>query len=246
MIAELSKIVEGPTAANSWQELPRSFVLKKIRRGGHDWNYLVYRPELVRYTPWPTIVCLGGSGECGSDPFLLLTGLARAIISHPERWPFVVIFPQKHVIYREEEWVAGDDMVMSIIEHIWHEGYIDESRIYLTGFSEGGRGAWEIAARHPDLFAAIAPIAGGPRHDGNPEAIADNLKDMPIWMFHSPRDNVIPISVAYRMKDLLRERDAAEIWLTSYDKEGLGHGGWDEAYGESDLPGWFLQHSKES
>ncbi|MCX7006293.1 MAG: hypothetical protein NTY53_03425, partial [Kiritimatiellaeota bacterium] len=37
---------------------------------------------------------------------------------------------------------------------------VDEQRIYLTGVSMGARGVWHIAAHHPGLFAAIAPIAG--------------------------------------------------------------------------------------
>ncbi|MCI2430853.1 prolyl oligopeptidase family serine peptidase [Candidatus Acetothermia bacterium] len=40
---------------------------------------------------------------------------------------------------------------------------IDEDRIYLSGFSMGGRGAYIIGLKNPDLFAAIAPL--GPAAD---------------------------------------------------------------------------------
>ena len=36
---------------------------------------------------------------------------------------------------------------------------IDPDRIYLTGFSMGGRGTYQIGLRNPDRFAAIAPLA---------------------------------------------------------------------------------------
>ncbi len=36
---------------------------------------------------------------------------------------------------------------------------IDPTRIYLTGFSMGGRGTYQIGLRNPDVFAAIAPMA---------------------------------------------------------------------------------------
>ncbi|MEW6507708.1 MAG: T9SS type A sorting domain-containing protein [Bacteroidota bacterium] len=40
---------------------------------------------------------------------------------------------------------------------------IDEDRIYLSGFSMGGRGTYIIGLKNPDLFAAIAPL--GPASD---------------------------------------------------------------------------------
>ncbi len=38
---------------------------------------------------------------------------------------------------------------------------VDEDRVYLTGESMGGHGTWAIASRHPDVFAAAAPVYGG-------------------------------------------------------------------------------------
>ena len=38
---------------------------------------------------------------------------------------------------------------------------IDEDRIYLKGESMGGGGTWYVGTRHPDIFAAIAPVYGG-------------------------------------------------------------------------------------
>ena len=58
---------------------------------------------------------------------------------------------------------------------------IDRSRIYLTGLSLGGFGAWHLAEAYPHLFAAIIPICGGTRPMiGFPERIKV-LKDTPIW-----------------------------------------------------------------
>ena len=38
---------------------------------------------------------------------------------------------------------------------------VDEDRVYLTGDSMGGWGTWNVSTRHPELFAAIAPVFGG-------------------------------------------------------------------------------------
>src|SRR5262249_11430689 len=40
----------------------------------------------------------------------------------------------------------------------WYD--VDENRIFATGVSRGGHLVWDLALRHPDLFAAIAPMIG--------------------------------------------------------------------------------------
>jgi len=40
---------------------------------------------------------------------------------------------------------------------------VDENRIFVTGWSRGGHLAWDLALRHPELFAAVIPVVGAPR-----------------------------------------------------------------------------------
>jgi predicted esterase len=55
----------------------------------------------------------------------------------------------------------GDRDVMRCIAEAKQRFSIDEDRVYLTGESMGGHGTWAIASRHPDVFAAAAPVYGG-------------------------------------------------------------------------------------
>ena len=52
----------------------------------------------------------------------------------------------------------------------------------------GGFGTFHTACANPEMFAAIAPVAGG----GEPEQ-ATSLKDVPTWAFHGDADNVVPL-----------------------------------------------------
>ena len=40
---------------------------------------------------------------------------------------------------------------------------VDENRVFVSGISRGGHLAWNLALRHPDLFAGLFPFIGGPR-----------------------------------------------------------------------------------
>ena len=67
----------------------------------------------------------------------------------------------------------------------------------------GGNGVWQLGLRHPELFAALAPVAG---YASYPFAVPDNicdLKDVPVWAFHGERDPYVPVEVEQELVDAL-------------------------------------------
>jgi predicted peptidase len=64
---------------------------------------------------------------------------------------------------------------------------IDAQRLYVTGLSMGGYGAWEAGERWPDYFAADVPLAGA----GDPTH-ASALVHLPIWAFYGAQDTTVP------------------------------------------------------
>src|SRR5260370_41501646 len=77
-----------------------------------------------------------------------------------------------------------------MVDEILKDHAVDPPRVFLTGHSMGGRGTWYLAYRHPEKFAAIAPMSGLFLIT----AWASRLKNMPIWVFHGARDEIAPIS----------------------------------------------------
>lgn len=62
------------------------------------------------------------------------------------------------------KWSDCYDDVKHIIDDYANKGLIDTKRIYVTGSSDGGRGAWDYAELHPETFAAaIAMSCAQPR-----------------------------------------------------------------------------------
>lgn len=49
--------------------------------------------------------------------------------------------------------------VMGMLEELKAKYPIDPSRIYMTGFSAGGRATWLTSSLYPEVFAAIAPMS---------------------------------------------------------------------------------------
>jgi predicted peptidase len=172
-------------------------------------------------------------GECGTDGQRHLdVGLGPAIRAEPDRWPFVVVFPQKPD--RQSQWAEHEPMVMAMLAATEKEYSIDPSRRFLTGLSQGGAGTWALGSKHADLWAALAPICGY----GDPAAIAPKLTSMPILAFHGLDDPTVP---PQQSKDLVAAVVAAggSAELTEYP--GVGHNSWDKAYRESPLAEWLQQ-----
>jgi predicted esterase len=53
--------------------------------------------------------------------------------------------------------------VLDVIRDVRLRYNVDSDRIILGGFGEGANAAWDIGLSHPDLFAAIVPIAAQPK-----------------------------------------------------------------------------------
>lgn len=216
---------------------PAGFLQKTIEHDGATAKYVVYVPSTYDpKKPMPTILFLHGMGERGSDGWKQVpVGLGSAIMMNSEAWNFIVIFPQKSMA--STKWMDQEKEILAIVEKTKKEYNVDSARLYLTGLSMGGFGTWLLAAKHPEMFAAIAPICGG----GNP-ADAAALKDIPTWCFHGDKDNAVPLDRSREMIEAIKAA-GGNPQFTVYP--GVGHNSWDKAYRDEKLWEWFLKHSKK-
>lgn len=224
-------VCAAPTSDSS-----RGFLMKTVEVSGKQMKYVVYVPSAYKPgKPMPTVVFLNGAGECGTDGLKqACIGLGSAVMMDMEKWPFIVVFPQKQDV--KTKWEDEDPMVMAIIDKTKRELSVDESRLYLTGLSQGGHGTWTIGAMHADLFAAIAPVCGWADED-----TAKKLAKMPIWVFHGDADEAVKVSCSQDMATWLKAA-GNDCKLTIYP--GVGHNSWDNAYRNENLGQWFLEHQR--
>lgn len=231
---------------------PTGMLLGVASGAGSTLKTVVYVPR--DYTPsknWPCIVFLHGRGESGDDGLKQVAqGLGSAILWDQQRWPCIVIMPQKPDA--NKNWEDYDAAVMSALESARKSYAIDEHRIYLTGLSQGGHGTWELGARHADTWAALAPICGfgGTDWSKGPDvaaavSIARRVKGLPIWAFHGDADDVVKPEHTRVLVDAVKASGGNAL-ATYYP--GVGHNCWDKAYREEASNGgvasWLLKQRK--
>jgi len=190
-------------------------------------KYLLYLPKDYHKKPetkWPIILFLHGIGERGSNLELVKKHGIPKIVEKKEGFPFIAISPQCPLI---STWQTMVDELHALLLDAVQRYNIDETRIYLTGLSMGGYGAWHLATAYPDLFAAVVPICGGMVHDDGVEEALKVLKDTPIWIFHGAKDNAVPVKNSKVLYSALK-KIGGNVKLTVYPE--LNHDCWTKTY----------------
>ena len=126
--------------------------------------------------------------ERGADVRKVATHGPPKIVQSKTDFPFIVVSPQ---CPRAENW--SDDVLLALLDEVNRKYKVDQSRIYLTGLSMGGYATWSLGLKHPEKFAAIAPICGGGDDIGLLLAEGKHLrrlKELPVWAFHGGKDQV--------------------------------------------------------
>lgn len=224
------------------------FVAREYQSGtGVKLPYRLYIPASAnRDQALPLILYLHGSGGAGTDNRKQISG-GNAQGTHiwiepavQERHPAFVLAPQ---ITENSKWHSPSDepspqvaALLDLLDELRSELRIDERRVYVVGQSLGGFGAWDLIARHPNIFAAAAPLCGG----GDTKLIL-SARDVAVWAFHGAKDATVLASRSREMVAALRTVNSS-VRYTEYPE--VGHDVWTRAFAERDLPEWMFAQSR--
>ncbi len=222
--------------------------------------YRIYVPENYDANKkYALMIFMHGAGERGTDNMQLHSVGANRyfhyVLGDPKlKDEFILLAPQCHDDHRwvEQDWSQSvydfcPSCQLSVPMTLFYDFLdnelcvkynIDKDRILMTGLSMGGFATWFTMMYQPDLLAAAIPICGG----ADPK-MAESIKNIPIWMFHSDDDPVVPSDSYHAMKKALEDVDAPDFNATLYTSEG--HCSWDRAYLEKPAFDWFISRRKK-
>ena len=258
VIAILLSLCSTPAAG---QTVETGFLNRVVNVDGVQFRYQVYVPaSFQRSTSWPVILSLHGGGEYGDDGLKQTDGgIARAIRQHHERFPAIVVIPQSKADGTPGWQRAGGRAAMAALERAVVEFNGDRSRLYLTGLSAGGNGAWYLGSQNPERFAALVVVCGWiserkgttsgvaypalapPGTVDSFATVAARVSKVPIWIFHGDADRLVPVDESRKMEAALKAL-GAEVQYTEFP--GVNHNAWDPAYAREDLWVWLLRQRR--
>ena len=231
------------------------FVSREVVLEGKTYRYQVFVPAArFRSGKPPVVLFLNGSGERGSDGVKqTMAGLGPYLRQHADTFPGLVVFPQAP---EDTEWTqTAGPIAFATLDAALREFDGDPDRVSLTGMSMGGYGTWELALQQPTRFAALVPVCGGITVDWGRNrssmnvhsvagaadpfaAAAQRLKDVPVWIFHGGKDDVVPPSQSRRMDAALKAAGARDARYTEFPD--ANHNSWDATYAYAPMWDWLF------
>ncbi len=139
--------------------------------------------------------------------------------------------------------------------------FVDRSRMYVTGMSQGGHGTWRALSTYTNTYAGGGPVCGWgdkwltkaegpPDYGGYTSQWAARLTAMPIWAWHGTSDNTVPYNNSAFMVDRIQQQiiDAGGIVDTNALRltrlEGVGHAAWDYTYVSQEFKNWLFSRRR--
>jgi pimeloyl-ACP methyl ester carboxylesterase len=133
----------------------------------------------------------------------------------------------------------AEDEALRAIDALAEGVAIDRSRVSIAGASMGGAGATTVGLHAPDRFASVTSFFGDSKYDlatyvkailrdeaaahrVNALDVADNARNVPVWLIHGEDDRVSPIAQSEMLARALERR----AFAVRFDRApGMGHAG---------------------
>lgn len=220
---------------------------------GHTMPYRLFLPPGYD-TPgaqFPLVLFMHGVGECGSDNVSQVNSHIDGLVATTQTThPAFLLAPQ---VPNGRQWVnvpwsAGSytampaqslsmQITMKILQDVIADFNVDTHRLYATGLSMGGFGAWDVISRYPSTFAAAVPMSGGGCVNSAP-----TIANIPVWAFHGSADGAVPVSGS---RDMINALNAAGGHPLYTELAGQGHVIWAPIYNDpaNTLYPWLFSQS---
>jgi dienelactone hydrolase len=112
----------------------------------------------------------------------------KQIYLHPSGWAAAQWWDEEQI-----------DNIVRAVDALKRKYNIDESRIYITGISDGGTGVYYMALKEPTLWASYLPLNGSiaviraPQNGADGEMYGNNLSNAPLYIVNGELDNLYPV-----------------------------------------------------
>jgi poly(3-hydroxybutyrate) depolymerase len=199
-------------------DMKRHYLLEEA---GEIMPYRLYVP--TKYdgkTAYPLIVALHGLGATEDSIF---DAYGPNFLNLAEQHGYIVAAPLGYRVdgaYGRPLFAAGaDEAVRRKVElsekdvfnvlALVKKGYkIDESRIFLMGHSMGAIGTWYQGAKHPEIWAGLAPFSGM----GDPATVS-RMKDIPEFVVHGDADPTVPVNASRAMVAEMEKLGVEHVYI---------------------------------
>ena len=240
-------------------------------KNNQDKHKVTFISEIDGSVQYYSVVPQSESGTGESALFLSLHGASVEAVSQANAYQKktwgVLVAPTNRRPYGFdwEDWGRWD--AQEVLGLAINKYNPDPARIYLTGHSMGGHGAWQVGVTLPGPWAAIAPSAGwysfwsyaGKKSAEKPELFEEiiqrsanpsntlelsrNYLNYGVYILHGDADDNVPVEQARFMRNHLASYHPDFCY---YERQGAGHWWGNECVDWPPLFNFFKDHIRPS
>ena len=113
----------------------------------------------------------------------------KQIYLHPSGWSAAQWWDEEQI-----------DNILRSVDALKRKYNIDESRIYITGISDGGTGVYYMALKEPNVWSSYLPLNGSiavirqPDNGADGEMFGNNLSNAPLYIVNGEDDPLYPVA----------------------------------------------------
>lgn len=204
-------LLSGRTA----QAEPSGHQKRSLTVQGQERTYYVYTPSSLKENAfqYPLIIALHGGG---SNPERLIDATQLSVRARED--DIIIAYPlgtgdgDARLYWNagvccgsaQENPAADEEFIETLLTNLVQTLPVDQKRIYIAGFSNGGMLAYRLASRLGDRLAAVGIVAGA-MFDDQPRPVAP----VSLILFHGLADNVIPAQGGISKKSSMKSEVSA-------------------------------------
>jgi phospholipase/carboxylesterase len=204
-------------------------------------EHRVLEPEHSTATVHPTILMLHGRGADEEDLLGLSQFLDERCLFISARAPFPFSYGGGYTWYDigqvgvplpgmfDESYAK----LVAFVDDILRNYPVDPSRLYLFGFSMGAVMSYALSLTKPDLFRGVVSHSGYVPEGTNLRFRWQELAGKEFFIAHGAHDQVIPVQMARRAKELFARSNAT----VDYQEYPMDHQVSDESM--NDIATWL-------
>ncbi|UCC12392.1 MAG: PDZ domain-containing protein [candidate division WOR-3 bacterium] len=185
---------------------------KNLCIDGIERPYYLYIPtQYDHQTMTPLLVYLHGGvsrEELASDVEEFIEELPFTELAEQRGYILLVPLGQYGATWWDSVGIAN---VLQQIRNTKQEFNIDDDRVYMTGFSDGGSGSFLFAMCCPSYFAGFLPLNGHPgvgSEVGEIQTYFVNLYNRPVYVINTTDDRLYPAAEIFSMMELGHQAQA--------------------------------------
>jgi dienelactone hydrolase len=140
---------------------------------------------------------------------------------------------EKQIYFHPSGWAAAQwwdeeqiDNILRGVDALKRKYNIDESRVYITGISDGGTGVYYMALKEPNLWSSYLPLNGSiaviraPQNGADGEMYGNNLSNAPLYIVNGEQDNLYPV---YQVEPHIKWFQSMGVPFVFRPQAGAGH-----------------------